>query len=444
MRELISIAGILWLLSGTVYAAEVQCLNSWTDRWLFWKVPSENILDIMSENIIDIIKIHPVDAKKTCSEIIIKGEFLEGDSQKLLDTLQNNRPHVSAVYLHSPGGSLEEGVAIGRIIKEHMLDTIAPWQLGEGEGVLYNLLGLRNANTQELCRGTDCICASSCFLAWAGGISREGSALGLHRPTIKSTQYVNMSPDQASILYKDLLKEVRGFMIEMEIHDTFIERMLSIHSNEIYWLTEAEARQLSSPPSMAEWLQATCGRYTQKDNDMFHGLGHKITNKTITKAEWGVLDALLQKNEEIDTCRIIKMYKHRSAVLQKAQSDDATEKHDSHYQVNNEISDQNIPAVEAEGFSLSPAAKEILSYTLIWTVLCLIPPTFIRYFVWCNPLQKWPAIGISFVLWFGNFMLLYGSHSNQNRTNVILTALAYVSYLILRASERNNAEEQKG
>lgn len=94
--------------------------------------------------------------------IIIKGEIAdvdEDDFKTAIDTVQKNnyQLHLNMVQLHSRGGSKRTGIAIGRLIRKHKLNTfIAP----------------------------DSQCNSACVLVFIGGVQRYGfGKIGVHSTT---------------------------------------------------------------------------------------------------------------------------------------------------------------------------------------------------------------------------------------------------------------------
>jgi hypothetical protein len=89
--------------------------------------------------------------------------------KRLADLLrQKNIPAGSRLYLHSPGGSLLGGIALGRVIREHRLHTL----IGQHDTSL-NYIGSKSG-----------YCYSACATAFLGGEFRywtKGSVYGVHR-----------------------------------------------------------------------------------------------------------------------------------------------------------------------------------------------------------------------------------------------------------------------
>ncbi len=238
----------------------------------------------------------------TCSTALIKGTITSGDSAKFAQLLRKSHPFLSRVLLWSSGGSVEEAIKIGRLIRKGLLETEAPTDFSqlagtaptppEGWGSLFD----RN---EKVCKGYDCHCASACFLIWTAGVERSGTSLGLHRPTTASTSFANLPPDRASVLYRQLLSDTGKYLTEMEIPRRFIEIMMDTTSTDIRWLNYDEADSVQEVPSIAEWIGATCGMMIKEQKDT-HAL--LLVKKSRTHQEKLLFDLLVKKWTEMNAC----------------------------------------------------------------------------------------------------------------------------------------------
>ena len=61
------------------------------------------------------------------SAILLKGAILPGDGERFAKLLRQSHPFLSSVMLWSPGGSVEDAMKIGRLIRKGLIDTEAPW-----------------------------------------------------------------------------------------------------------------------------------------------------------------------------------------------------------------------------------------------------------------------------------------------------------------------------
>ena len=101
--------------------------------------------------------------------IFATGE-IDADADKRLAALiaSKNIPQYSKLYLHSPGGNLAGGMALGRVIRENRLHTF---------------IGQFDPN-QKFVGGKPGSCYSACAIAFLGGEFRywtNGSVYGVHR-----------------------------------------------------------------------------------------------------------------------------------------------------------------------------------------------------------------------------------------------------------------------
>ncbi len=95
--------------------------------------------------------------------LVVSGRFVDGDFEKFKYALNTSSP--SLIVFESPGGSLEEGLAIGSTIAAKKLNTLV---------------------------SKDTLCASACAIAWLGGNKRfldPTARLGFHAAYIKVGEY---------------------------------------------------------------------------------------------------------------------------------------------------------------------------------------------------------------------------------------------------------------
>jgi hypothetical protein len=231
-------------------AAEITCISAWGNR-----VTEDNNYKPHFE---DRFPSGRRPKPTTCQEILIKGEIASGDSSKFARIVRDNHPFLDQVTLWSSGGLVEEALKIGQLIRKAMLKTYSPivWGYNFGSDGVGRL---DSTEFTPVCKGATCNCASACALIWAAGITRGGGLVGLHRPSIQSTSFANLPPDQASILYRQLLRVIEQYLIEMEVPSRFMEMMTDTSSTDIRWLDIKESTQLEEVPSIAEWITASCG-----------------------------------------------------------------------------------------------------------------------------------------------------------------------------------------
>jgi hypothetical protein len=101
--------------------------------------------------------------------IYASGEITEGTTERMLAFVRDQKVEAAKIHFDSPGGSLLEGMKLGRAIRALGFQTTV--------GV-YNPKYVDGANSHS-------ICASACAYAFAGGVSRfldeYSGALGIHQ-----------------------------------------------------------------------------------------------------------------------------------------------------------------------------------------------------------------------------------------------------------------------
>lgn len=101
--------------------------------------------------------------------IYAEGEITEGSAEKFADFVKDEGIGHARVFFNSPGGSLLEGIKLGRFIRALGYDT---------EVGTYSPDHISSADSQA-------ICASACAYSFAGGVNRflddSSGKLGLHQ-----------------------------------------------------------------------------------------------------------------------------------------------------------------------------------------------------------------------------------------------------------------------
>lgn len=177
----------------------------------------------------------------------INGEILKGDSQKLKNLIILQSTDVNSIItLNSPGGSVQEGILLGEIVKAARLET---W--------------VQSGQT----------CASACFFIWINGANRfapignthlnantkkiENPKIGLHRPYFKSIENNDSSIENQA----NLLKIIDQYLSEKRIPRRLIDILMNRASNDIYWLNADDLMEIGESPYELEEL------YISKCND---------------------------------------------------------------------------------------------------------------------------------------------------------------------------------
>jgi uncharacterized RDD family membrane protein YckC len=140
-----------------------------------------------------------------------KGDFVAGDSQRLITAVQSNSPQF--VTLDSPGGSVSDAMAVGRAIRSAGIATF----IEPGAS-----------------------CESACFLAFIGGVRRYASAkarLGVHQSSFPT----NISFGTAA----SHIESLKHYMLEMGIDPEVLDISLRTPADKMHYFTAREAENLN-------------------------------------------------------------------------------------------------------------------------------------------------------------------------------------------------------
>jgi hypothetical protein len=149
-----------------------------------------------------------------CPLLNIQGRIQKGDYARLRQIVAANEPWLKSVAIASPGGDVAEAVAMGRLIRQRLIGTIAPLAFGEKEidiASLFIFAGMCRSKSVE-----NCNCASACLFVWIGGAHRSGDVLIVHRPFDPSARFGQMSASEARAEYDRVLRLMQSYLIEMD------------------------------------------------------------------------------------------------------------------------------------------------------------------------------------------------------------------------------------
>jgi hypothetical protein len=284
-------------MRGPASAAEIQCLQYCPkmpvpsvssdeyarNRWPSGRTPTE----------------------ATCFEALLTGQIVDGDYSKLVTFYRAYHPFLTQFRLNSPGGDVDEAIKIGKLFRKNLIIAWAPIRFSPSTQSLW-----------RVCDGQDCMCASACALIWFGATERHG-AVGLHRPRTDDQAFKALSPDEASIVYRQMLNSVTHYLEEMEAPRPMIDAMVATGSAEIRWV-DASEDELERPPSIAEWEDASCGSFTTQENDTYLRLMMRMgpaAPKKPTQEEQLLYKLLSERAQKKFTCITFLVDKHRDHLL---------------------------------------------------------------------------------------------------------------------------------
>ena len=236
--------------------------------------------------------------------LVVEGDIELGDSDRLLsDILIFNfarEPNVvRTIYLRSRGGEVAEAMKMGKLIRRLRLEVEIPVQ-PPGQATTFSDVAPRD--------GSNNVCASACFLVFAGGINRRGNLLALHRPYISRESAVALSDVEYEANEKRALQEVREHLAEMDVNEFFVEKVLSTNSRNAYRVSywEADHYHLTHiVPSIEEAVLLRC-------NPMTNDEARRIDSGAATPDERRVIFSKLSSFQDCQTSVLDEM--RRAAI----------------------------------------------------------------------------------------------------------------------------------
>ncbi len=158
--------------------------------------------------------------------IVISGDFTNSDNLDQFElTIRQNHP--TFVTFNSPGGNVVKAIELGRLIRQHGLDTIQIKQLE---------------------------CASACALAFFGGVHRiaEPGAIGVHKASLANSNEIDTNTAISSV--QSLTAIEVAYMTEMGVDPALLQLALAYEANDLRYLSGSE---------MARYRVTTAGVFDQ-------------------------------------------------------------------------------------------------------------------------------------------------------------------------------------
>ncbi|MGV8938527.1 MAG: hypothetical protein ACOH2J_15505 [Allorhizobium sp.] len=161
-----------------------------------------------------------------------EGSIDTGAADRFAQEIAARGEYVKAVSLNSPGGSVEDALAMSKLIREKGLNTKV---------------------------ATKALCASSCPLVFAGGVAREAeqdAILGVHQ--VFNGAQEKPSPEQAMSGAQRTTARIARHLDEMGISSALWINALETPPDRLYYLT---------PEEMAKFKLTTAPVATAKQAD---------------------------------------------------------------------------------------------------------------------------------------------------------------------------------
>jgi hypothetical protein len=177
--------------------------------------------------------------------ITIEGPIAPGDFVKFASLVLASKD-ASVVWLASSGGNLSEALRIGALIRQLALEVHAP------DDRALPLVQLRDGGNNT--------CASACFFLYVAGVKRQGSVLGIHKPSLPADEHFALGLDGAAAAYQRIREATTSYLNLMGAPTRYVSLMLATSSGEMVWLSPDEiARDLNGlAPGYDEELRAGC------------------------------------------------------------------------------------------------------------------------------------------------------------------------------------------
>jgi hypothetical protein len=149
------------------------------------------------------------------------GTITPGTAGRLAEELARRGDYVETVALDSPGGSVQDALAMGRLIRERRLGTaVEPGAL----------------------------CASSCPLVLAGGVERRAAAdaaVGVHQiTTVKTAGFALPGAEPEMVRAQRVSAEVQRHLVEMGVDAEVWFHAMETPPREMYYFTAEELATL--------------------------------------------------------------------------------------------------------------------------------------------------------------------------------------------------------
>lgn len=154
---------------------------------------------------------------RTNGVLYLEGTIVHDSAEQLASELEERGEYIEKVVINSPGGLVDQALAMGRMIREHELPT--------------------HIDDHTLC-------ASSCPLMLAGGIERTAgpaAAIGVHQVYVPSNdQSIRTNPAQALSDAQITTAQINRYLDEMGIDTKLWLHALETPPDRLYFLTTKE------------------------------------------------------------------------------------------------------------------------------------------------------------------------------------------------------------
>src|SRR5690242_174495 len=204
--------------------------------------------------------------------LLIEGKIVPGDYDKFRNFLGNrsNFDKISnGVFLASPGGSINDAMRMGRLIRALRLSTDAPSGSPTGSPKFgQSVITPNNLVDQK----ANYLCTSACFLVYVGGAYRYptwAGRLGVHRPVQLESNAKKLDVDQTLNLNWRIRQMVKNYLVEMDVPEKYVDLIYSVSPNELHLITQNEfdSDLKGFSPKLKQLIGAKCGQGPMNQSD---------------------------------------------------------------------------------------------------------------------------------------------------------------------------------
>jgi len=231
--------------------------------------------------------------------ITIEGMIAPGDFAKLVPLLLDAEGK-SVVWLASPGGNLSEALRMGALIRQLALEVRVPDDRSRP------LVRLRDPENNT--------CASACFFLYVAGVRRQGSVLGIHKPTLPADEYFSLGLDGAVDASRVIREAVTAYLEEMGVPSKYSSLMLSTPNSDMVWLMSEDVRSDLNGvvAEYAERLGDVCPRAARPENGEHYrpvpviSSGEQLTDKGDADCMSARLQEMQEERRQIAVARLLQ------------------------------------------------------------------------------------------------------------------------------------------
>lgn len=209
------------------------------------------------------------------SQLLVQGEIVKGDYQKVLNLIKKHRDIPSHISLDSIGGNVLEALKIGTLTRKYLV----------------------RSDTQK--------CNSACVFILMGSLfenENTNAKYGIHRPKFNPQYFASLNMQEATVKYKRLYDIVSSYMYSMGATKALVDDMFSVPSGSMKFLNNQEfyAMMNTSSQGFFEWITAKCGNGLNKQEQLQLKAFQKNRSQ-LDKSYFAYLDA---KSNEYFNCEL--------------------------------------------------------------------------------------------------------------------------------------------